>query len=260
MKKLNYATQLAIISLASTAMMQTAHAADWDCCYSLDAYAGVDAQMRRMHFQKNFGGNILKHRYPEGNIFAGVKFNDYVGIEAGYEFSKKQHSTKVHQVGDVVFGVPIPPVRPGFLSITNASRASSKLTGFNLNLMGFLPIFCKEYNTQLIGSVGFVNLKSRTRNIITERDTFEIFNPDLEIITETVTFNSQYKKHKTILKYSAGIQWMATNCLGIRGLVTRENTAKLRARGRDIQTGQILQEIAKLKNASIYSFGVFTTF
>ncbi len=236
----------------------------WDCCCGLDAYAGIDAQMRHMPFQKNFGGNILKRRYPEGNVFAGMKFNDYVGIEAGYEFSKKQHSTKTHQVGEVVFGLPIPPPEPELSSITYVSRASSKVNGFNLNLIGFLPILCEEYHTQLIGSVGIATLKTRIRNALTTTSVElieTILNPSGVPFTTVKPDNSLYKKRKTLFRMTAGIQYM-TNCfIGIRGLVTWENTAQLKTRGKEIETGQIsVGDFAKPKKSLVYGLGVFRHF
>lgn len=261
-KKGYLAMQLALFAAASMATTYTA-ASGLDLC--LDAYVGVDAQMRHMHFQKNFGGNILQHRYPQANVFAGFKVNEYVGIEAGYEFSKKQHGTKTHPVGDVVFGEPIPPPDPSLVSIAHASRASSKINGFNLNLVGFLPILCED-NTQLIGSVGMASLKSRTRNTFTttavtlipievEGETFEI---PFTVITPTT---HQYKKRKPIFRIAAGVQHLTTCCIGIRGLVTWESTAKLKSTGKDVLTAEKTPgDIAKPKRSFLYGIGIFAPF
>lgn len=237
-------------------------ASEQACCCWLDAYAGIDAQLRHMPFQKHFGGNVLKHRYPQGNVFAGVKFNEYVGVEAGYEFSKKQRSTKTHPVGDVVFGQPITPAEISPFSITNTSksRASSKIRGFNLNLVGYLPILCIEYNTQLIGSIGLAALKSRSRNTLTRTEVDQIFfdpitgDPIDGTETNITSTTTSFKKHKTVFKFSAGIQKMLTPCIGVRALVSRENSSKIKARGSRNTS------IAKLKHSSIYGVGVFTAF
>lgn len=259
---------LSILCSATTLLVATSTAAaGWDFC--LKPYVGVDAQMRHMHFQKHFGGNILQSKYPQANIFAGLKFNEYVGIEVGYEFSKKQQSAKTHNPSDKVFGqsLPLPLPGPETLDVTHASRASSKINGFNLNLVGFLPILCEEYKTQLVGSIGIASLKSRSHNTLTETETTQMFfdpvtgSPTTETATAIRTQNIHYAKRKTVLRLSGGVQHMITDCIGIRALVTRESTAKIHAVGKDSRTGRIRpQAMAKLKNSFSYSLGIFTSF
>lgn len=252
---------LALTLFSTASIISTYASAGLDIC--LDAYAGVDAQIRRMHFQKNFGGNVLQHRYPQANVFAGVKFNDYVGIEAGYEFTKKQRSTRTHRVGEVVFGELIPPNDPIFLSVTHTSRASSKLNGANVNLVMFLP-FCEQYNTQFIGSMGMAYLKSRVRNIFTTTSVSAEFDDAGDLIGTTTVADAvthDYKKRKYVPRISAGLQHITDCCVGIRLLATWENTAKLKNHGKDALTGtRHPDDISKPDKSWQIGLGVFTPF
>ncbi len=252
-----------LLLLAATTFMSTQTLAS-EYSYCLEPYIGLDAQARRMPFHKNFGDNVFQHRfYPEFNMFAGLKFNDYLGLEVGYEFSKHQKNTKNVLPGQIVFGALIPPWDPRFDNVTTTMRTCSKLNGFNFNLMGFLPIFCEEYNTQLIGSVGIASLNIRTRNTITEigshsiilENPFEIV-PGQRIQVDT----SHYKNRKWTFRASTGIQYLTPCWVGVRALITWENTNKFKTRGIDLRTGLATSEHAKIKNSLIYKIGAFIPF
>src|SRR5262245_49700944 len=60
-------------------------------CFQPRPYLGGEAQIRFMNFDRDHGGNVVHRRYPQANLFAGVKLFDYVGLEAGYEASAKVH-------------------------------------------------------------------------------------------------------------------------------------------------------------------------
>ena len=239
-------------------------AADMDLC--LTPYVGVDAQIRHMPFQKDFGGNVLKKNYPQGNFFAGLKFNDYVGIEAGYEVSKKKSATKTHNNSDVIFGNRVIQEDP-FTTVTSIkSDASSKIHGWNLNLVGFLPILCDDNSLQLIGSVGLAQLKLKSKNLVTFSTSSEDLDPssgNVIFTPNTTTTLSSYQKRKVVLRIGTGVQHMITDCIGIRGLVTWENTSKLNAKPKSSNGAPTIlpaSEKAKTKNSFQYGLGIFTVF
>jgi hypothetical protein len=234
-----------------------------DCCPSF--YVGADAQVRHMPFQKDFGGNVLKKNYPQGNFFAGFKFNDCIGIEAGYEVSKKKSGNRVHAPTDSVFGTSTEPLDPPFLvGISETSHAHSKIQGWNLNLVGFLPVWCEEYHLSLLGSVGLAQLKHKTRNRLTTTETVTIFDAETDepigVRNDVFIGNTNYNKRKVVLRLSGGIQHMLTDCFGIRALVNWENTSKLHAQGRSVERRVRVDSIARAKNSFIYGLGVFTVF
>ena len=249
------ASPLIMLSVAGTAM------ADMDLC--LTPYVGVDAQIRHMPFQKNFGGNVLKKNYPQGNFFAGLKFNQYVGVEFGYEASKKKSRKVTHDNSDIVFGEPLEQVDPPFLlGIDHASHSSSKINGWNANLVGFFPILCEDNSLQLIGSIGVAQLKLKAKNTlsVTEVTSIDVAGIIPGTETEIHPFNTHFTKKKAVLRLSGGIQNMITDCIGIRALVTWENTAKLKGKGKRIEIGEATFSVVKPKNSFNYSLGIFTSF
>lgn len=217
-------------------------------------YVGIDAQMRHMSFDRGFGRHIFKKHYPQGNVFVGLKFKDCVALELGYEFSKTQRHAKNYYTGDVVFGFAIPTPAPFVLSNTQGSHASSKISGWNLNLVGFYPILCGDNNLTLVGSIGAARLKARTR---------EVFTTAIVVPAETITLSNtfNYKRHKTVLKIGGGLQHMMSDCLGVRALINWENTSKLHAKGKDAVTRRLATpRMAKLKNSFTYGLGAFMPF
>lgn len=241
--------------------------ANCELCYI--PYAGVDAQMRHISFQKNFGGNILKKRYPQGNVFGGFLFTHCLGLEAGYEFSKKQLSTKNSVPNDIIFGINTPTITaPSVINTVDRNRASSKITGWNLNLVGLLPILCEEDNVQLIGSVGVAHLKLRVRNVLTHsevefNDPF-VRNPN-DTFTVARTVNTVLKNRRAVLRLASGIQHALTDYLSFRALVSWENTAKLEAKAIDTSrigtpVGTRVVRMSAPQNSLQFSLGVFTLF
>lgn len=218
---------------------------DFGC---LTPYVGVDAQMRHMGYQKQFGGNSLKKNYPQGNFFAGLKFNDCVGVELGYEISTKKSHSRTLPNTDVVFGRTINFAPP--FTFTSTSTASSKIHGWNLNLVGYLPVLCEDNSLSLIGSVGVAQLKVRAHTKI--RTT--VFEPgETPVFTDA---NLHFHKSKAVLRLAGGAQYMMTECIGVRGLVTWENTSKFKMH----RLRETARFVAKPKNTFIYGLGVFTQF
>ena len=254
------ATPLMMFSLADSAI------AGIDCMdLCLTPYVGADAQIRHMGFKKDFGGNALKKNYPQGNFFAGLKFNPYVGIEFGYEASKKKSRKVKHNNSDIVFGAPLEQVEPGDLSVDNTSHSSSKTDGWNANLVGFFPIICEDNSLQLIGSIGMAQLKIKSKNSLDKVLVTTTFDPITDEPTGTEALaeinNRAFTKRKAVLRISSGIQNMITDCIGIRALVMWENTTKLKAHGKLISSGEeTTQRITKPKNSFNYGLGIFTYF
>lgn len=256
-KKLGlWVSPLIMLTAAGTAM------ADIDFCFA--PYAGVDAQIRHLDFKKNFGGNALKKNYPQGNFFAGFKFHEYVGLEFGYTVSEKKTAHVRHDNADIVFGAPLAQPRPLIPSVGSSSHSSAKIKGWNANVVGFFPILCEDDSLQLLGSIGVAQLKVKIKHTLTT--TFNAIDgtQDIDII-DTDLLNSTpnkkfHKKYKPLLRISGGIQNMLTNCIGVRALVTWENTAKLKTAGRDVASGVTTLTMIKPKSSVNYGLGIFWSF
>lgn len=260
--KMAFAIQLVL--LATTSMVAN-HTLASGCDFCLEPYVGVDAQMRKMHFQKHFGGNLLRHKYPQANFFGGVKFNEYLGIEGGYEVSKKQHTTKIPNQTDIIFGVRLRPVDPLVTNVQDLERASSKIYGWNLNLVGLLPIPCIEDCTQLLGSVGLAHLKLRVNSAFTSIGSVDLTPFGLgdlnNLLTNSQAFSTRFRKTKTVLRLSGGLQHKIIDCLGIRALVSWEKTSKLHTQGKNFPVDPTdILGVVKPKNSLQYSLGIFIPF
>lgn len=236
--------------------------------FELAPYAGVDAQMRHMSFERHFGGNIFHKSYPQANVFLGLKFKECVGVEIGYEFSKTQRHARNYNVGDVVFGQIITSgaSNPLLVSESFSGHASAKTYGWNFNLVGFYPVFCGDNNMQLIASIGFAHLRLTAHHVLLNRNVLLnefALEEGLRIpITDVILEARNYKRRKNIFRMATGVQHMWGDCLGIRALITWEYTTKLKAHRNQFSpiTGLTPFSRAKLKNSFLYGIGVFIPF
>ena len=231
-------------------------------------YFGIDSQLRHINFKKNFGGNILETNYPQANFFSGITFNNNIAVEIGYEFSKKQRISRTDLSNETVFGKNTPIVSSPFVINTiDLNRASSKISGWNLNLVGSIPIIT-DSKLKLIGSIGMANLKLQVRNTFI-RSEIEFNDPYVRDPDDTfIVSNSIYtvmKKRKAVLRLSGGIQYALTDCMNIRALVTWENTDRLQAKTVDtirrrFPTHSRVVRTCTPQDSFQYGIGIFYSF
>jgi len=232
-------------------------------------YVGIDAQLRHITFKKDFGGNILESHYPQANAFAGIMFNQHIGAEIGYEFSKKQLSSRNNLSNETVFGKANPIVTSPFVINTiDLNRASSKISGWNLNLVGSIPVTEGKNNIKFIGSIGLANLKLHVRNVFT-RSEVEFNDPFIQDPNDTfIVSNSLYtsmKKRKVVIRLTGGIHQTLTDCLSLRALVSWENTERLQAKTVDTISRRFPKHSRAVRtctprNSIQFGIGLFYTF
>ncbi len=205
-------------------------------------YLGADAEIRHMDFQKGYGGNNIKHSLPQGNLYAGLRFNEYVAVEAGYEATKRKTTSSTDGAGVVSFGLLIPALTT--LQYNTVAQAKA----FHANLVGTLPI-CELYRLDLIGSIGIARLKTKIVRTLVAVDgiPFPVNDPDAV---------DKFVKRKSILRLGAGLQHMINCNWGLRAMLKWENTNKLKL----ISQTHPLDLSVKPKNSFIYSLGVFYNF
>lgn len=134
---------LAIITLLGAALSSAAVFAD-DC--GSRAYIGGELQFNQYKFGNDVSNaftllgtkNPVKKSVAGGGIFVGSRFNEYVGIEAGFSKSGTQKG---------VWNVR-----------TNNGNMTVKNSNIYLDALGYLPI-CDQID--LIGSVGIGALRSK---------------------------------------------------------------------------------------------------
>jgi hypothetical protein len=230
--------------------------------YNLDTYVGVDTKIRRMEFKRNFGNKIFKDPfYKSLNVFVGCKMNQYFGIEVGYELSNTKINSKYSANGTFLFGNRLIDNVHGFDSVVNYFQSRSMISGFNINMMGFLPLNEKK-NLNIIGSIGFANLRSKTKC-----DLFEIGQTNVSLndqhnisVQRFAHTKSQYKNRKVTIRLNTGIQYLINRNFGIRALAGWENTHKIKIQGKDRVTGIKVNEHAKFKDSITYRIGFFVPF
>lgn len=223
--------------LAAPAVLLAASAVMAENHWGVTPYVGADAEWRHMNFQKGFGNNLFNHDYPQGNVYVGVQFNEYLAVEGGYEATERKTRTNTLRTGDTTAGILIDTPNS-----TVQYNSTGQVKGLHANLIGLLPI-CESYRLKLIGLVGFARLKGnfvRTRTLV---DGFSL--PD----------SVNFKARKSVLRLGAGLQHMINCNWGVRGMVKWEESKKLKMIGIENALTSI-----KPKNSFIYSIGAFYTF
>lgn len=232
MKKI--ALVCALAGFAATA------SADWDNCWCFQPYVGLDAQGRHVEFTKGFGDNLFKQDYPQGNVYAGVKLMDWLGLEAGYEWTKRMHRTSSLGGGAVNLGNTV----AGAISpVVYTSKA--KFDGWHANLVGFLPIM-EDCCTELFASVGVVHLRSFFERSL------------ISVAGAPSTSIAHFRQSKTIARANLGVQAKIVDAFGIRASIGWENTSKIRPFATN--TDALATTQVKMKDSFIYGLGIFYTF
>ncbi len=204
-------------------------------------YIGVDAEVRRMDFKGGFGDNILQHHSPQSNIYAGLKFNDYVGIEAGYEATTTRTRTATLTTCDFAAGTPIPV---GMSPIIFKSKL--KIKGPHVDLVGFYTID-QRYPLQVLGAIGVSFVKGTV-----ERRT-------LQAAGVTMSMNRTLSENRALLRLTAGLEYMFGEHLGARGTIGWVNTGKIVIYANDNVQSIYVPEI-KPKDSTIYGLGILWRF
>lgn len=221
--------------------------------FSLDCpvpYIGVDFQYRHMTFKRNFGQNIFKKHSPEANGYIGLKFCDYLGIEAGYEYSWKRNSNRANGPGSIELG----DVRPIMAGEINFSVNSHRIQGPHVSLVAFIPFCICDENFEIFGSVGAAHLRVRLVNQPTA-----FLTPDGFFAASEAQLNllrNNFSKNKTVLKAALGVNYMMHEFAGLRIGVGYENTKKFR----NIKANQNVLLRASLKDSILASVGIFWRF
>lgn len=245
-KKLN-------LLLASVATLMSASTmASAELNWQLSPYVGVDAQVRHIGFKRNFGDNVFKKNYAQGNFYAGLKFIDYLGVEVGYEQAIKKNGRTANPSGAVELGTTIPSVAGTTLYIY--SQNSFQMHGPHASIIGFLPFCINDQKFALIGSVGAVSLRTKLVHQPTE------FNTGILTSAEREEFRAVFRKRKTVLRAMVGLQHMMTDHAGIRASVGFEKTSKFTILNPVTRNTFNLNLRTKLKDSFNYGFGIFWQF
>lgn len=241
-KKLSLLAAPIVLLAANTTVM-----ADFGFCPT--PYVGADFGLRHMGFKENRGAEYTRKNYPQGNVFLGLKFNDYVGIEAGFESTTNVRRTTTVPNSGQLFGVQISDEDPNLL---NRYITTTRLYGWHADLVGFLPL-CEEYCVSMIGSAGIARLRLKVRNFPTLQDGGRI---PAQLPLDFTNFS----KNKYVARLGVGLQQMVTNCAGVRLMVNWENTDRFKDVVAKENASVRLNHRVSAKDSFMVNLGVFYQF
>lgn len=223
-------------------LLLSAASAEADPC-NLKPYLGINAELRHMGYKKGFGTNLFKQDLPQANLYIGLKFSDWFGVELGYKQTDKKSKTAANGEGIFELGRPIP------IGATNVSENTVQIKAPYINLIGFLPV-CDEYPLQLFGFFGVTRMSVKLK--------FQRTKLDEEVLTASVRefLVRDFSHRRTIVQVGTGLQYGIFNCLSVRTQIGWENTAKFNNLTNKQNTGYR----ASLKNSIIYSIGIIWNF
>jgi opacity protein-like surface antigen len=241
--------------LATPALMLAATTAVAETAWGVTPFFGADAQWRHMEPKKEFGDKEFKHDYPQGDVYAGIKFGDYLGIQVGYEASIRQSKTINRVPPYTSLGITSEPANPlpGIIFNGFEYTSTSQIKGPHVDLVGFVPI-CKDM--EFVVSVGLANSKVSLKRQPTALTVNNVTRQVSQI--NTPVNDAVFSKRKNILRLMGGFQQYVTECVGVRASVTWEQTKKF---------GNLLAQnfssnppTAQIRNSVSYGLGFFVTF
>ncbi len=205
--------------------------------FEAPAYFGADAQLGNIHFEKNYGGNILKKESPGINPFIGVKINEWTALEAGYQYLRSTKSTTL-SAGDYTLGIEV--VR---LLAPLTFKSSMILKGPHANLLLLSPLAAK-CPLQLFAGVGLFHAKTSIR-----RETLQVAGIHTHV-------KRRLEASRTLFRLTAGLNYFFTEDFSIRSYVTFINTKKLHALAIDGYCPCLFLPQARARNSVCYSVGL----
>jgi hypothetical protein len=220
----------AIISLFATSITASSRSRS---ATHLPYYFGTGLSLRHLTFYENYGNNLYNHGFPQGKVYLGVRINDYLGIETGYESTLTTKRIAVCRKGEWASGVPVPPeCVPAIFSST------AKMGGPYFDLISFYPL--GGVPIEFTSSIGVSILNARLT-----RKTLFISNLERGVSREL-------SSNTPVLKIGSGIQYYPIEGLGTRFSLEWVNTDKMKILEKDTGVAEV-----RPKNSIIYGLGIF---
>ena len=201
------------------------------------AYVGFDVQNCHIHFDTNFGGNLLKRDMQGANPFFGVKLNEVFSVEFGYQHISSTKTTTL-PAGSYAAGTYVHIV---ISPITLKSTATFKSTNVNLiastRVFSFLPV-------QFFGGLGI----SHTTAIFTRRT--------MQYDGVIGTVKRRMGISHSIPCLTVGANYFLTKNFSFRGSLIGMRTKKLHAFANDGHDPAIFWPEIRTRNSICYSLGI----
>lgn len=207
-------------------------------------YIGVTGQGRYIQFAEDFGNKVFKRDYPEVDIYLGLKFNDYFGIEGGYKISTTETLVSSLPTGDIASGFPV-------IFGPEVHRGTASFKGWHGDLVGFLPIMLPDC-VYLLGSIGFNRIEVFARDKLVQNQ--QPPNPPQAFLDGTNV--NTFSKTQTILTLGTGLQIQLDDKSSIRFKIGYENTSSVKS----ITDKEEATHSLRLKDSFTYGIGIVINF
>lgn len=174
-------------------------------------YVGAGVQYRHMPFVAGKGAGAFKTYFLEQQLYAGVKFNEYVGLETGYAFSTSQKKTTTFVGGQMLMGSLLTPTEV----ILSENRLKTRR--ISVDLVGFIPIV--QDKTELFFSAGIVSttFKFQCKQLADETRTFNQVEID--------RFKRNFLATRIIPRIGVGMQYKLSETYAVRFGILGERTS-----------------------------------
>lgn len=208
--------------------------------YPIYPYIGADYQFRETPFHSGQGDNIFDSQFQQGNLYLGVRFLDYFGLEVSYAKSTIKNEFAHLGTNNVALGFLIAPG----MSETHLSQSEYKT--YTANVMGFYLVpFDKRCRTELVGSVGISRILPSLKDELTHVNTVPLAVPGV------FTFD----KKRTVLRLMGGVQYKISHSVGIRASLTFEDTSQYS----DFQSNEASNRFVGMKGTFLWGLGLYFT-
>lgn len=201
---------------------------DW----KLRPYAGLGLQHRAMGWESGYGSGHLHKDRGQMDVFAGLKFNKFVGLELGYEDSGKKEAVSRIQPSEVVFGEGQSngdSSNESFIVLSGQTpsrvRFKSRIEGMHYTVNLFAPVWkrgCTSFD--LFGHLGSSQLKMTAEHI-------QLDDPATGLALnhkESENTQLKFKAKHWAFRAGAGVQATFKKHYGVRLSVNWEDTNKFR--------------------------------
>lgn len=210
---------------------------------SIIPYIGFESGRQYFGFKSGYGDNVFVKEIPKINIFAGLKLNNYFGIEGGYETTGS--GTKIANIGykDMYLGKPYPNgLNPGEIA---QYFTKAQIYGWHLGLNAEYPLN-DTYPDNYWSIVSYGGIKNTKTKLVSSLLLYAGHLPNINITNVLKQANS-----KILLKLSAGLQYSPFENISFRAMLSFENTSVLKPHN---DSDNFFE--ARLKDSISYTLGV----
>jgi len=227
----------------------------WDLC-DLKPYGGLEYVHRMLAFEDGYGKGDFNKCLPQANVFLGIQFNSYLGLEAGYLFSQAVTRTSLAIEGNRSFGAII--TQFGHITLENKIN----LNGPQINLVGRLPLGTCAIS--LIGSLGVSSLSLKATykpiayapSVLSPLENPIAYAPSVLSPSEVMESKRTFSLRKSVPKVMFGVGYQCNDFMEIRALMGYERTKPFK----NVVPREICKLKISLKNNALCSVGLIVKF